>query len=111
MSHEKSCCGLKASRLASAATIVAAVIYFVCATASIFWPETFLKLMNTMAHSIDLTKGTPVQPVTIGSFALGFVQTIAYTYIVVYFFAWTYNKLSGNKVEASAHGDNKSCCH
>lgn len=112
MTHEKSCCRLKANHLASAAAIIAAVIYLVCAAASIFWPETFLKLMNMMVHAIDLTKGAPGSKVTAIAFAAGFVQTVVYTYIVVYFFAWIYNKLLETKSETNSHGgNNESCCH
>ncbi len=79
---------LDSHKLSLSAALTADVAYMLCTVFCYFWPQLASDLMASMFHlrSLDMV-------VTWRSTALGTIQYIVYTYVLVYLWTWLYNVL------------------
>lgn len=79
---------LMATANALAATV--GVIYVVCAVLVTLLPGVSMAVAQSWFHGIDITRISSWN-VTVGSFIMGLVTSIAFSWAVGYLFAYTYN--------------------
>lgn len=84
---------LNTNKLALAATITIGIAYIVCAVFTAIAPETALKFLGWTLHLVNVDKFAGGVEVTLGSFILGLLPILFYSYITAYIFALLYNKL------------------
>ena len=83
---------LNANKLALAATITMSAAYVVCAAFTTIAPDVALKFLGWMLHLVDVEKFADGAQVTFGTFILGLLPIVFYSYITAYIFARLYNK-------------------
>ncbi len=79
---------LDSHKFSLSAGLTAGVAYLVCTAFCYLWPQLSSDLMAPMVHMSSV--GTVV---TLQGTVLGLVQFVAYTYALVYLWAWLYNGL------------------
>ena len=82
-----------AHKLALAASGTVGIFHIVCSALTALWPETSLNLMADMIFSTG-EKMMPFLTLTWGIFFSSLIQSVVYTYIMVYVFGWMYNKMT-----------------
>ncbi len=80
-------------KFAFAAAATAGLAYLICTVFCYFWPQFSLDLMAPMVHQTNLDQFMPLMVITFRMMLFGLVQYVAYTYVLVYYFAWLYNHL------------------
>ncbi|MBI4385698.1 hypothetical protein HY573_02615 [Candidatus Parcubacteria bacterium] len=78
---------LHAHKLSLAATITMSIVYAVCAVFSALWPAVALKFLGWMLHLVNVGKIADGTQVGLGTFMLGLLPIIFYSYITTYLFA------------------------
>lgn len=81
---------------ANALAVLAAVLYVFCAVWSLVSKETFMSVMNTWTHTIDLS-ALPLRTPGMGEVILGLVTFTAAAWITGYAFAVVYNYFLSKK--------------
>ena len=94
MDNEQHVCKLDTSAFAMAAAWAVGVFYFICAIFVALWHDLALKLVGWVWHLLNIGEIAGDVQVTFGSFLVGLVQVVIYSYIAAWFFAWLYNKFS-----------------
>lgn len=84
---------LNKQKFALAAAIAIGIAYVICAVFTALLPDVALKFLGWMVHIVNVEKFAGGVEVTFGSFVIGLLPVLFYTYLVSYFFAWLYNKL------------------
>lgn len=83
---------LNKQKFSLAATITMGVAYVICAVFVAIFPEVALKFLGWMVHIVNVEKFAGGVEVTLGSFFLGLLPIVFYTYVISYLFAWLYNR-------------------
>lgn len=83
---------LNKQKLALAATITMGITYVICAVFTALFPEVALKFLGWMLHLVNVEKFAGGVKITFGSFLLGLLPILFYTYFASYLFALLYNK-------------------
>ena len=78
---------------ANATALTVGTIYIVCAAAVVLLPDLSLTIAQSWFHGLDLSKISVVN-VTLGSFILGLVTSVAGSWTVGYVFARAYSYFS-----------------
>lgn len=84
---------INAQKFSLAATITMGVAYIICAGFVALLPDVALEFLGWMVHVINVEKFAGGVEVTLGSFFLGLLPIIFYTFVTSYLFAWLYNRL------------------
>ena len=84
---------LNKQKFSLAATITMGVAYVTCAVFTALFPDVALKFLGWMVHIVNVEKFAGGMEVSLGSFFLGLLPIVFYTYVMSYLFAWVYNKL------------------
>ncbi len=85
---------LNKQKFALAATITMGVVYAVCAAFTALLPDVALKFLGWMVHIVNVEKFAGGVEVTFGSFILGLLPILFYSYLTAYLFAWLYNRFT-----------------
>lgn len=75
---------------AHALAIVSGILYILCALWTVVSRSSFMGVMSTWTHSIDLSR-LPSQPPSFGSLVVGFVTFVVVAWLTGYAFAIVYN--------------------
>ena len=75
---------------ANALAVVAGGLYLVCAVWTLISRSSYMGVMNTWAHGIELS-ALPAKPLDIGTLLIGFVTFVLAAWVTGYAFAYTYN--------------------
>ncbi len=78
---------------ANATALTVGIIYLVCAGAVVLLPDLSLTIAQSWLHGLDLSKISVVN-VTLGSFILGLITSVAGSWTVGYIFASAYSYFS-----------------
>ena len=83
---------LDSHKFSLSAALMVGVAYLICTVFCYLWPQFSSDLMAPMLHvsSLDMV-------ITLQGTVLGLVQYVAYTYALVYLWAWLYNGLLERK--------------
>lgn len=84
---------LNAHKFSLTATITMGITYVICAVFTLLFPDVALKFLGWMMHIVNVEKFAGGVEVTIGSFLLGLLPILFYTYFATYVFARLYNRL------------------
>ena len=69
-----------------------AVLYALCAFVVALWPEGALQLLGSVAHLVNVEQFVGGIQLTWGSFAIGLIEIVIYSYVAGWLLAWFYNK-------------------
>ena len=75
---------------ANALAVVAGALYLICAVWTLISRSSFMGVMNTWAHGIELS-ALPAKTLDIGTLLIGFVTFVLAAWVTGYAFAYTYN--------------------
>ena len=75
---------------ANALAVVAGGLYLVCAVWTLISRSSYMGVMNTWAHGIELS-ALPAKTLDIGTLLIGFVTFVLAAWVTGYAFAYTYN--------------------
>jgi hypothetical protein len=75
---------------ANALAVTSGVLYALCAVWTLISKGSYMGLMNTWAHGIDLT-ALPTKDLDFGTIIIGFITFILAFWITGYIFAYSYN--------------------
>ncbi len=78
---------------ANALAVVGGGLYAICAAWVVIARESFMGVMNTWAHGIDLAV-LPTKPLDLGTIFLGFVTFVLAAWATGYAFAYFYNSFA-----------------
>ena len=84
---------LNKNKFAFAASIVMGALYVSCLALSYIAPVFTLKMFGLLIHLINLESLASGMSITILGAILGFMQSVVYTFVLVWIFAGIYNKL------------------
>lgn len=84
---------LNKQKFSLAAATTMGIAYVVCAVFTVLFPDVALKFLGWMTHIVNVEKFAGGVEITFGSFVLGLLPILFYTYFIAYLFAWLYNKL------------------
>ena len=70
----------------------AAVLYAICAFIVALWPELALQFMGSMMHLVNVEQFATDIEITWGSFLIGLIQAVVYSYVAGWLFTWFYNR-------------------
>lgn len=83
---------LNVHKFSLAATITLGITYVICTVFTALFPDVALKFLGWMLHIVNVEKFAGGVEMTFGSFALGLLPILFYTYLVTFVFARLYNK-------------------
>lgn len=83
---------LNKQKFSLAAAITMGIAYVVCAVFTVLFPDVALKFLGWMTHIVNVEKFAGGIEITFGSFVLGLLPILFYTYSIAYLFAWLYNR-------------------
>lgn len=83
---------LDKNRFSLAAGGVMGIIYIVCAVFVLLWPDFSLQLFGWLVHLVNVEKFAGDVAVTPTGFAAGLLQSVVYTFIAAWLFAWLHNR-------------------
>lgn len=75
------------------------VAYVICALFTVIAPDLALKFLGWMVHLVNVDKFAGGVEVAFGSFVLGLLPIVFYSYLVGWLFAWMYNGLLKPKAQ------------
>ena len=75
---------------ANALAVVAGALYLICAVWTLISRSSFMGVMNTWAHGIELS-ALPAKTLDLGTLLIGFVTFVLAAWVTGYAFAYTYN--------------------
>ena len=81
---------------ANALAVVGGVLYIICAIWTMVSKESYLRMMSTWAHSLDMN-ALPQKTPDFGTLVIGLVTFIIAAWVVGYAFAVCYNYFAKNK--------------
>lgn len=81
---------------ANALTVVGSGLYVICVAWTSFSRNSFMGVMNTWTHGIELS-ALPSKTPDFGSLTIGLITFAAATWLTGYAFAVVYNKLVQNR--------------
>ena len=84
---------LDAHLIGLALAITSGVFYILCESLFVVAPQTTLKVISYMFHSIDITKIATSIPLSLSNVLIGLVGLVVLSYITGVFSVWTYNYL------------------
>ena len=83
---------LDTQKFSLAASAAMGIIYVICAAFVALWPDFSLRLFGWLIHLVNVDKFAGDVGITFGGFGAGLIQTVIYTYLVAWLFAWLHNK-------------------
>jgi len=75
---------------ANALAVTIGIIYVVCAAAVVLFPDLAISVAQSWFHGLDLSKISAFN-VSLGSFILGLITSVAGSWLIGYVFANAYN--------------------
>lgn len=84
-------------KFALAGVVTMGIAYVVCGVFVLFAPNLAVKFLGWMLHLVNIEKVVGGAEVTLGSFVLGALPILLYTYATAYVFAFLYNKFTQPK--------------
>ena len=81
---------------ANALAVVGGVLYLICAAWTLFSRGSFMGVMNTWAHGVELS-ALPSKTPDLGTLTIGFVTFVLAAWVTGYAFAVCYNYFAKNK--------------
>ena len=81
--------------LAAATTL--GIVYLVCALVTALWTDAALQLFGWIVHLTNVEKFAGDVQMTFGGALIGLFQTVVYTYLTAYLFAWLHNYFGAHK--------------
>lgn len=85
---------LNAHKFSLAALVTMAATYIICAVFTLLLPDVALKFLGWMLHLVNVEKFAGGVEVTFGSFILGMLPLLFYSYFGTFLFAWLYNQFT-----------------
>lgn len=78
---------------ANALAVVAGALYFICAAWTLLSRTSYMGVMNTWVHGLDLSS-LPAKTPDLGTLLVGFVSFVVVAWLTGYTFAVTYNNFA-----------------
>ena len=80
-------------KLSLAAALTTGIAYVICAAFTAIAPEVALRFLGWMLHLVNVEQFAGDVRLTFGSFILGLLPILFYTYLAAWIFAAIYNRL------------------
>ncbi|OHA23630.1 MAG: hypothetical protein A3G52_02675 [Candidatus Taylorbacteria bacterium RIFCSPLOWO2_12_FULL_43_20] len=88
---------LNKNKFSLAAAGAMGIVYVVCAVFVALWPEFSLKLFGWLVHLVNVDKFAGDVAITTFGFTAGLAQSLIYTYVGAWIFAWLHNRFMRQK--------------
>ncbi len=83
---------IRQNAFAFALAKTSAVLYALCALVVAIWPEGAMQLLGSVAHLVSVDKFAGDVQLTLGSFVIGLIEIVIYSYFAGWLFAWFYSR-------------------
>lgn len=85
-----------AHKFGFAGSIASGLCYTICTLFCYFLPDLSFSLMAPMIHLTSLQLFIPYHQISMKIYLMGLSQWVIYSYMLLGFFAWFYNKIIGS---------------